>query len=83
MTCRKCRPTVNLNCKYPCGPDCYERSVELCPLHDGSIAEKLAEALRRMTEHREYQLQMAGVTRRSDDIEQAKAALSEYEKGKG
>ncbi len=43
-TCGKCYQRSHIQPKD--GATVMDKEVELCPLHDGSMAEKLAEALR-------------------------------------
>lgn len=59
-----CRISVDPLAKWP---------IEMCPLH--KAAPRLRDALKFMLEHREFQMQMSGLTKVPDDIVKAKAAL--------
>ncbi len=69
-TCDKCRAELKPYHELSSG------RIILCPRHDGSIAEKLAEALK--------DFQMEGSRSYFERIrKQSKRLLAEYEKGKG
>ncbi len=54
-TCVECFEIFTRTCAHvdqlECERGCWNRIVKLCPLHNGSMAEKFAEALREMITH--------------------------------